>query len=313
MQPCGVGGPLPVHLAHPHPPPPPPPIPDSLNGPQSQGRGGGSGCSLRIFRLPAMCGSGTPGGVSGRRSCGGPWGGRLLAALSCDRAGDAPDRGQSHVPSGLPVSFFWAPGRQPQLGSGGLDDARERRGPQGSPQASAGSWGLGATLPWSHAWVCRRRSPGASGCPGRRVRASGLGSLTSPWLVAARQTPPAQSSGQGGHVCVSRWTQPPWAERISPCRADAQAGAAASWWCQLPSLKDLVGKDIPGPAGHWQRGRRAQGCTCAHRHARVDALTWRARSGTSTCLHAHAHTGTQAGASAGRERDALGAAFHLHI
>lgn len=216
-----------------------------------------------------------------------------------------------------PVGCLSAPsgplGGSPSWAQEALMTPVSAEGAQGTPQASAGSWESGATLPCSHTWVCRRRSAGASGCPGRRVWASGLDSFTSPWLAAARQTPPAQSSGQACHVCVSRWTQPPWAERISPCRADAQAGAAASWWCQFPSLKDLVGKNIPGPAGHWQRGRRAQGCTCTHRHARVDALTWRAHSGTSTCLRAHVHTGTLGWSFAGRERDAPGAAFHLHI
>lgn len=154
--------------------PPPAPAPDSLDGPQSQdlraGVGGGSGCSLRIFRLPATCGSGTGWG-EWKAELWRPLGRRLLAALSCDRAGDAPNRGQSHVPSGLPVSSFWAPGRQPQLGSGGLDDARERRGGPGNPSGLRRVVGIGGHAPLlTHVglqapirrglWLPRKASPG---------------------------------------------------------------------------------------------------------------------------------------------------------
>lgn len=54
--------------------------------------------------------------------------------------------------------------------------------------------------------------------------------------------------------------------------------------------------------------------TGAHGGTRVDTLTWHARSGMYTCLHAHVHTSTLSPQlRASRRETPLGATFHLHI
>ena len=202
MQPCGVGGPLPVHLA-------PPPTPDSLNGPQSQGRGAGAAdlCAFSVSQLyvgQAHWVGRVEGGAVEAPGAGGCWQPSPVTGQEMPPTGASP-----MCPVGCPSAPSGPLGGGPSWAQEGLMMPVSAEGAQGTPRASAGSWESGATVPFSHTWVCRRQSRWASGCPGRRVRASGLRSFTSPWLAAARQTPPAQSSGQRCHICISGWTQPP--------------------------------------------------------------------------------------------------------
>ena len=53
-----------------------------------------------------------------------------------------------------------------------------------------------------------------------------------------------------------------------------------------------LGKSVPGPAGHCQRGRRAQGCTHTGGHVCGGLHVWTRSSG----VHTQAHPGLVLGA-----------------